>query len=459
MKILQVIPYFYPAWAYGGTPRVVFDLCRELVKQGHDVSVYTTDSFDKNARINKAISYQPSAISHQRSAISGQRSAVSRQNSAIRNPQSAIGKPETRNPKPETFFYFDSEIEGVKVRYFRNISNRLAFTQKLFLTPGFASLLRDELRDTDIVHLQEYRTLQNVSAWKACKQRGIPYVLSAHGAILHIMGREKRKGMFDNMWGNNVLRDASKLIALTELEKQQYEQFGIAGEKIEVVPNGIDLNQFASLPEKGSFRNKYALDTCPIILFLGRIHRIKGIDILIDAFADMKKEKPKAKLIIAGPDDGFKKECGLRIAECGMKLVDLSEKVEGEKGEVRDADVMFTGMVSGKEKLSLLVDADVAVLPSRFENFPSVPFESLMCGTPVVVSEACGVAGMIKNAGAGYSAKAEDKKNLAKKIREVIDSPQEAKISVEKGKRFIEEKLNWSSVTKKMLQIYRDSLQ
>jgi len=304
MNILQIIPYFYPAWAYGGTPRVVFDLCRELVRQEQNVTVYTTDSFDKNARINKAISDQPSAIS--------------RQNSAIRNPQSAIGKPEPRTPNPESrgsFFYFDAEVEGIKVRYFKNVSNRLAFTQKLFLTPGFFPSLRDVLKNTDIVHLQEYRTLQNVSAWKACKQRGIPYVLSAHGAILRIMGREGRKGLFDRLWGWNILKDARKLIALTDQERRQYEQFGIDGEKIEVVPNGIDLSQFASLPEKGSFRAKYGLDTCPIILFLGRIHRIKGLDILIDAFAELRREGIECKLIIAGPDDGFKRECGSRIAE------------------------------------------------------------------------------------------------------------------------------------------------
>ncbi|MCX5884659.1 MAG: glycosyltransferase [Proteobacteria bacterium] len=432
MNIMQIIPYFYPAWAYGGTPRVVFDLCKEMVKQGQNVTVYTTDTLDKNTRINQAVSYQPSAISHP--------------------------KPEPLTPNPESrgsLFHFDTEIDGIKVRYFRNISNRLAFTQKLFLTPGFTSLIKEELRNTDIVHLQEYRTFQNVAAWKACKQRGISYVISAHGAIMKIMGREKRKGLFDMCFGLRIIRDARKLIALTELEKRQYLEFGIEDKKIEVVPSGVDISQFHTLPPKGTFRKKYGLGDYPVILFLGRIHRIKGIDVLIDAFADLRREEPKAKLIIAGPDDGFKKDCGLRSAECGLKQVDLSNKVEGEKGKVREADVIFTGMVSGEEKFSLYVDADVTVLPSRYENFPSVPFESLMCGTPVVVSEACGVAGMIKNAGAGYIAKAEDMGDLKEKIREVLDNMEKARLSVEKGQELVKDQLNWCTIAQKMLQVYK----
>jgi len=430
---------------------VVFDLCRELVRQEQKVTVYTTDSFDKNARVNRAVSDQQSAVSNQQSAISNQRSAISRQNSAIRNPQSAIGK-------PETFFYFDSEVEGVNVRYFRNISNRLAFTQKLFLTPGFSSSLRDILKNTDIVHLQEYRTLQNVSAWKECKKMKVPYIISAHGAILRIMGREGRKGLFDWLWGWNILKDARKLIALTDLERRQYKQSGIDGEKIEVVPNGIDLSQFSSLPERGEFRRKYGLQDEHMILFMGRIHRIKGLDILIDAFAELRREGIECKLIIAGPDDGFKRECGVRIAECGLQQIDLSIGEEMGKREVSRADVIFTGLVSGEEKISLYVDADVTVLPSRFENFPSVPFESIMCGTPVVVSTACAVAEMIEAAGAGYGVGAEDKIDLKTKILHVLTNYDEARGSVEKGRRLIEEKLNWRTVAARIAEIYEGCL-
>jgi glycosyltransferase involved in cell wall biosynthesis len=421
MKIVQVIPYFYPAWAYGGTPRVVFDLCREMVKQGQNVTVYTTDTLDKNTRVD----------------------------SKIQNPKSAF---------PLLLFHFNAEIDGIKVRYLRNLSNHLAFSQKLFLTPSFPFLLRDGLKDTDIVHFQEYRTLQNVSAWKACRKKRVPYVVSAHGAILKIMGREKRKGLFDLWFGYKILQDARKLIAVTELEKNQYEEFGIEEEKVVVVPNGIDLTQFSSLPEKGLFHRRHSLEGFQIILYLGRIHRIKGIDIMIDAFAELKKENKKARLIIAGPDDGFKESCEFRVSSFGLKQIDLSRGGKIEKEDVKKADVIFTGMVNGEEKLSLLRDADVTVLPSRFENFPSVPFESLMCGTPVVVSEICGVARMIQEAGAGYITRTNDGKNLAEKIREVLDHPQEAAISVKRGKELIEEKLNWNRIARNILQVYRDCL-
>jgi glycosyltransferase involved in cell wall biosynthesis len=272
------------------------------------------------------------------------------------------------------------------------------------------------------------------------------------------MGREKRKGLFDRVFGYKILQDAKKLIALTELEKNQYGEFGIEEERIEVIPNGIDLTQFASLPGKGVFRERYGLEHLPIILFLGRVHRIKGLDILIDAFAELRREGVACRLIIAGPDDGFKKGCELRVASFELKQIDLYRREKIDRENVKKADVIFTGMMSGEEKLSLLRDADVTVLPSRFENFPSVPFESLMCGTPVVVSETCGVAQMFQEAGAGYITRINDGKNLTEKIREVLDHLQEAAISVKKGKELIEEKLNWDIIVRNMLQVYRDCL-
>jgi len=115
-------------------------------------------------------------------------------------------------------------------------------------------------------------------------------------------------------------------------------------------------------------------------------------------------------------------------------------------------------MVSGDEKLSLFVDADVTVLPSRFENFPSVPFESMMCGTPVVVSEACGIVNMIHEAGAGYITKAEDGMDLKEKIKELLSDPGGAKHSVVKGRELIKEQFNLSNVAAKMIQVYKNSL-
>jgi glycosyltransferase involved in cell wall biosynthesis len=264
--------------------------------------------------------------------------------------------------------------------------------------------------------------------------------------------------LFDRVFGHNILRDAKKLIAVSELEKRQYQEFGIEEEKIEIVPNGINLSQFDSLPEKGSFRKKYNLDDRSVILFLGRIHRIKGIDILIDAFAELRREGIECKLIIAGPDDGFKRECGMRIADCGLKQIDLSTGEEMGKKEVSRADVIFTGLVSGEEKLSLLVDADVTVLPSRFEIFSLVLFESLMCGTPIVVSETCGVASMIHEAGVGYIIKAEDRKDLKERIQEVLDNSEKAKFSVERGRMLIKERLNLNTVTQRMIYIYKSCL-
>ena len=78
------------------------------------------------------------------------------------------------------------------------------------------------------------------------------------------------------MWGNNVLNNASNLFALTETESEQYKTMGIDEDKITIIPNGIDLNEFQDLSEKGEFRKKYDIKTDEkIILYLGRIHKTK----------------------------------------------------------------------------------------------------------------------------------------------------------------------------------------
>ena len=207
MKILQIIPYFYPAWAYGGPVRVAYELAKKLVELGHSVTVYTTDANDEKRRIR-----------------------------------------DTRGIK---------DINGIKIKYFKNLRNSVAHKHHLFISPAMILTVRKELHGFDIIHLHDYRTFQNIVVHCYAKKYGIPYILQAHGSVLPFFQKQKPKKIFDVLWGYKILKNASKVIALTKTEAEQYNKMGVDEDKIEIVPNGIDLSEYEDLPKRGVFRKKY----------------------------------------------------------------------------------------------------------------------------------------------------------------------------------------------------------
>ena len=124
--------------------------------------------------------------------------------------------------------------------------------------------------------------------------------------IPNTIGRHKQKKLFDILWGYKILRGASKLIAVSDSEVNQYKQIGIPEKKITVVPNGIDIESFKILPTKGTFRKKFGISEKYIILYLGRLNERKGIDFLIRSYFELKKEINDVLLVLAGSDDGYK---------------------------------------------------------------------------------------------------------------------------------------------------------
>ncbi|GFP26916.1 glycosyltransferase [Candidatus Hakubella thermalkaliphila] len=389
MKILQVVPYFSPAWAYGGTPKVAFGLAKALARAGHEVEVFTTDAFD------------------------GRR----------RNPWGGD----------------KVDVEGMKVSYFRNLSNKLAFDHRLFLSPGVVWAARRELKRFDVIHLHEYRTLQNFIVSHYAKKYRIPYVLSAHGSLPRFSRKRGSKKIFDLVFGRRILEDAAGLVAIREEEAQQYKLMGANAQKIRIVPNGLDVGLFQNLPEKGRFKKEFGLQDRRIILFLGRINVIKGLDFLVRAFNQVQKELEDVVLVLAGPDDGYKRTL--------LKLI--------EKLNLTDK-VIFVDFLEEERKLSAYVDAEVLVYPSLHEVFGLVPFEAAMCGTPVLVTESSGCAGVFKKIGVDNLVRYGDVVGLERKIVNVLSHLDPKREDVQKIRKYVVDNLNWSVIVEKMVNVYQE---
>ncbi len=322
MRIALVIPYFYPAWEYGGPPRVAHEVARALVRMGHSVDVLTTDTAGSS------------------------RLTAGQTNQAV---------------------------DGITVRHYRNFSNYLAFRHRLFLPVGLLLRVRDDLADADIVHVHEFRSMLTVAAYSACRRLGKPYVLSPHGG-LERLGKGRAKKLFDRLWGKAILDTADSIVALSPLEAKQARTLGIAGTRIRTVPNAVSIEDYDQLPAPGSFRQRWSLSESDIALFLGRLHRMKGADLLVRAFERVVKERPDTHLVVAGPDDGQEAEVRRLVGDLGLRN-----------------RVTFTGLLNHSAKLGAFVDATCIVVPSRNEIFSVTVVESLMCATPVLLSSACGL--------------------------------------------------------------------
>jgi glycosyltransferase involved in cell wall biosynthesis len=380
MKILQIIPAFAPK--FGGPVTSVFSLSKEFVKQGNEVTVLTSD-FDYD----------------------------------------------------ETYAH-QLEDYGVEIIPFHTMVNFGLF----IYTPSMKKWLKDNVFRYDIIHMHNFRAYQNSLVIKYAKHYNIPTILQARGSVLPFFQKTLLKKIYDIVWGFYILKNTSKVIALCDTEAQQYQKMGVSLQKIEIIPNGIDLTQFSDLPLKGSFRSKYNIsENEKIILFLGRIHKIKGIDLLIEAYSKVLEEFPNVRLVIAGPDDHYFSTLQKQIINSNITNLPL-----------------FTGPLYGKEKLSAYIDADVYVLPSRYETFPNTVLEAWACGRPVIVTKGCLIADIIERAGYVSEFEVNQLKNLIiKSLRDDFENKKFGEI----GQKLVQNEFDSLSVTKKMISFYSKTIE
>jgi glycosyltransferase involved in cell wall biosynthesis len=354
-----------------------------MVKKGHDVTVYTTDTADisTNARIKERFRL----------------------------------------------------INGAKVFFFPNVTRQI---YGLFISPGMVHALRKNINEFDIVHLHEYRTFQNLAFYYS-RRRDIPYVLSVHGQLYY--GQESwdtafLRRLFNCLFGRNLLKDASKLIALTKLEASQFIQRGIQEDRIVIIPNAINPEDFSNPPPKGYFRSLFGLTDKEIILYLGRISKLKGLDTLIKAFSLLKRRN--IKLVLAGPDDGLLEP--LQRVVASLKLKDK---------------VLFTGALTRKLVLAAFNDASVVVYATLQEGFPIVPLEAGIMGKPIIVSDHPSME-FVKKGEFGLTVEYGNVIQLKEALEEILGDHVLATKLGQNGKKFVMENFTWENIARKIENTY-----
>jgi glycosyltransferase involved in cell wall biosynthesis len=335
-------------------------------------------------------------------------------------------------------------LDEMAVYYFRNLSMNLVRNTNLFMTPSIFSAVRTSLSKFDIIHLHEFRTFQNTVIHHYAKKLRVPYILQVHGQIPFMKKKESLKKIYDLTVGYRLLQDASALIALNRDEYKQYERMGGKRNDIAIVPNGIDLSQYEKLPRSGAFKQKFGIDSeKKIILFVGRIAYQKGVDILVKAYAHLVKnlKVSNSLLVLVGPDDGYLNKIRMLINSLNLK----------------DA-VLITGRVSVQEKLSALKDAEVLVLPSRYEAFPITALEAFACGKPVIASRIGGLEEIIERIG-GVLFESENTQQLAFCIFNLLKNYDAATKTAMASQNFVKENFSIQAVADIVERIYKETIE
>jgi glycosyltransferase involved in cell wall biosynthesis len=375
MKVLQVIPRFNPS--LGGGVDVVYNISKQLALRGHDVTVATTDYlFD---------------VDYARTI----------------------------------------EDLGVEVIPFRHLFNYCLYIP----SPDLKAWCKAHISGFDIVHLNGTRSYQNSVVMNHAVKGGIPIVLQAHGSIMRIVERRGIKWLYDQVWGDKLLTNASAFIALSHSEAEAHQRMGVAKEKIHVLPNGVDLEKFKDLPEKGEFREKYSIKADEkVVLYLGRLHKSKGIDLLVEAFADLALQMENVKLVLVGPDGGFKGDLLKRIVDR-----DILDKVQ------------FTGLVSERDKYAAFIDSDVFVTP-KFYGFPITFAEACACGLPIVTTNAGDYLDWIDGV-AGFST-GNSVTEVSEAMALVLSQDKRVSQFCENCRNLVSQKFNWERICADLEVIY-----
>jgi glycosyltransferase involved in cell wall biosynthesis len=337
MRVLMVTQSADPFQERGGSVAVVRAMARGLERRGHQVTVLTADLGLKR--------------------ISGGTDGLAR------------GR-----------WGWQSDKDSVETIYLPSWASYRSVT----LNPGVFGFCRERLRTFDIVHIYGLYDLLGPVVAHRCRLFGVPYVVEPMGMFRPIVRNIQLKYIYRLILGGSMTRGARRFVATAPQERRELAEEGVPKDKIVVRRNGIEIPE--RLPARGAFRDRWCIPkNAQLVLFLGRLVSKKSPELLLEAFSHWQTRSGAnlpAVLVLAGPDegDGYREKLEAHVARLNL----------GSK-------VLFTGPLYGGTKWSAYCDADLFVLPSQNENFGITAAEAVACGTPVLVSDRCGIVPLIQS--------------------------------------------------------------
>lgn len=278
--------------------------------------------------------------------------------------------------------------------------------------------------EADIVHLSGHWTVLNARVFRACRKLGKPFLFNPAGALRPFGRSLLAKQVYNALIGRKLVAEAAMCVAITQDERADFLAFGVPAQRVRVIPNGIDPEQYLPGVEAANVVLISALKGAPYILFLGRLNTIKGPDLLLDAFATIASAFPNHHLVLAGPDDGL-----LASLQAVVSARGLNDRVH------------FPGFLSGARKAETLRGATLLAIPSRREAMSIVVLEAGACGCPVLFTDACGLSD-IAQAGAGLMVPV-NSPALAEGLKQALASPEEQAHRAQALSEIVAQEYHW----------------
>jgi glycosyltransferase involved in cell wall biosynthesis len=393
MRILNVTQTYAPFLEFGGPPVKVRALSEALAKRGHEVTVLTAD-WGLESRF----------------------------------PDGGAPEGTTRSP-----FGWRREENGVQAIYLPSWFRYRA----LSWNPAAKRFARARLQNFDAVHIFGLYDFLGPTIAHECRRRKLPYVVEPIGMFLPIVRNTWLKRMYHRMLGRAMVAGARFLIATSQQECDELATAGINRERIFLRRNGVDAP--AILPERGKFRASQGIPLdAKLVLFLGRLSTKKSPDLLLEAFSMLPASGvgDDLRLVFAGPD-----ESGMRV-----RLSQMAERLGVTPR------VLFCKPLFDAAKWEAYRDADVFVLPSQNENFGNTAAEAAAAGTPVVVTEGCGIAPLL--AGIAGLVVRHEAEAVARAIERLLTEP-DLHAGLAAGCKEVTSRLGWEEPAQEMELLYR----
>lgn len=377
MRILQITPYYPPH--IGGIEYHVEALSRRLVEAGHEVTVYTSNV------------------------------------------------PKTK--KHEV-------VDGVEVYRF---NCPFAPLNNPIMPWLFLKLIRNSNFDVIHSHGHFHMSSNQVAFCNIFIRR--PFILTSHGAILGYQGWKRAlEIVFDKTIGKLTLRAADRVIALTPTQAKMLKDLGADPRRMVVIPLWMDMNQVNPLADAEKFRDIYKLGDRRIVLFIGRLLPIKGLQYLIEA---AKYAETRPAIVIIG-DEGPGYPGTKRALEEQVRTLGL------------DKDIIFTGSFPKEDLAAAYKAADLFVLPSLAEGLPLVLLEAMAFKKCVIATKVPGNIDVIKDGWNGVLVEPKNPRELAEKIDLLLtDSALRERLGAQ-ARRDIELNYSSSKILSEIVGLYQD---
>lgn len=299
--------------------------------------------------------------------------------------------------------------------------------------------LASAIRGSEILHLHGLWQGHTRRGARIARAAGVPYMIAAHGMAEPWALRHKalKKKLYTALVEGNNLRRAACLHALSKPEIGHLRAIAPTT-PVCFIPNGVDLAPFDQLPRRSDLEAEYPeLAGKFVLLFFGRLHIKKGLDLLADAFGAIKTDAPNLHVVLAGNDDGA--------------LAPFRERIEAHGLTPR---VTCVGHVSGERARQVWSAADAFILPSYSEGFSMAILEALACRLPVVITTACHFP-ELKTANGGIVVEP-SLDGVIQGLRTLLESsPDERSALALNGRRLVERHYTWDRQAERLASVYR----